>query len=267
MEFAGFVASFLVGISLGLVGGGGSILMVPVLVYLFGITPVNATAYSLFVVGATSLIGAFPKVRQGLVSFRTAAVFGVPSILSVFLTRKYLVPALPDVLWSWKQVVVTRSLFLMVLFGVVMMVAAVSMIKNKECVDCDENEKQTFHFPLILSEGMLVGLLTGLVGAGGGFLIIPALVTLSKLPMKKAVGTSLVIIAAKSLIGFTGDLKAGAVEVDYGLLISVTALAIGGILAGSAISGRADGEKLKRGFGWMVLVTGVYVVISELLQM
>lgn len=264
MELTGYLASFVVGISLGLVGGGGSILMVPVLVYLFGIAPVNATAYSLFIVGLTSLIGAFPKIKQGLVSFRTAFVFGVPSIISVFLTRKYIVPAIPEVLWSGERIVLTRSFALMALFGIIMLAASVSMIRTRECTDCDENEKQAFNYPLILLEGMLVGLLTGLVGAGGGFLIIPALVTLSRLPMKKAVGTSLVIIAAKSLIGFAGDLNAGVTEVDYGVLAYITLLAVAGILVGNVLSGKADGDRLKRAFGWMVLVMGIYVIISEI---
>ncbi len=263
MEFAGYLASFIVGISLGLVGGGGSILMVPVLVYLFGIPPVNATAYSLFIVGLTSLIGAFPKIRQNLVSFRTAVVFGIPSILSVFLTRKYLVPAIPETIWRSGEMEITGSLALMVLFGIIMIVASVSMIKAKECVDCNDDESQDFNYPLILLEGILVGLLTGLVGAGGGFLIIPALVSLSKLTMKKAVGTSLLIIAAKSLIGFTGDLHAGVVHIDYRILFLVTALAVGGIFAGNALSRKIDSEKLKKFFGWMVLVMGLYVIISE----
>jgi len=264
MELAGYLASFIVGISLGLVGGGGSILMVPVLVYLFGIAPVNATAYSLFIVGLTSLIGAFPKIRQGLVSFRTAVVFGIPSIFSVFMTRKYLVPAIPEILWRSGEMAITRSLVLMVLFGIIMIVASVSMIKAKECVDCNDDESQHFNYPLILLEGILVGLLTGLVGAGGGFLIIPALVALSKLTMKKAVGTSLLIIAAKSLIGFAGDLNAGVVHIDYRVLFLVTALAVGGIFAGNALSRKIDGEKLKKLFGWLVLVMGLYVLISEM---
>lgn len=265
MELAGYFASFVVGVSLGLVGGGGSILMVPVLVFLFDVPPINATAYSLFVVGITSLIGAFPKLKQGLVSFRTAIVFGIPSIVSVFLTRKYIVPAIPEVIWAGEQLVISRSFLLMMLFGVLMLVASVSMISKKECVDCDENEPQQFNYPLILLEGVLVGLLTGLVGAGGGFLIIPALVTLSKLPMKKAVGTSLLIIAAKSLIGFGADAHAEIIRIDYGFLIIIALLAVAGILTGNGISKRVDGEKLKSGFGWLVLLMGVYVMLSQLI--
>lgn len=267
MELVGYLASLLVGIALGLVGGGGSILMVPILVFLFDVPPVDATSYSLFVVGVTSFIGAFPKIRQNLVSFRTAMVFGIPSLVAVFLTRKYLVPAIPEVVWQSGDLVIQRSFLLMMLFGIIMLASSISMIKKSDCIDCDENEPQTFNYPLILLEGVLVGVLTGLIGAGGGFIIIPALVTLSKLPMKMAVGTSLIIIAVKSLIGFGGDLHAGVIQIDYQLLIFITLLAVVGIFIGNGISKRVDGEKLKIGFGWMVLVMGVSVLIVELLKL
>lgn len=267
MELVGYLASLLVGIALGLVGGGGSILMVPILVFLFDVPPVDATSYSLFVVGVTSFIGAFPKIRQNLVSFRTAMVFGIPSLVAVFLTRKYLVPAIPEVVWQSGDLVIQRSFLLMMLFGIIMLASSISMIKKSDCIDCDENEPQNFNYPLILLEGVLVGVLTGLIGAGGGFIIIPALVTLSKLPMKMAVGTSLIIIAVKSLIGFGGDLHAGVIQIDYQLLIFITLLAVVGIFIGNGISKRVDGEKLKIGFGWMVLVMGVSVLIVELLKL
>src|SRR5690606_4125249 len=267
MELVGYLASLLVGIALGLVGGGGSILMVPILVFLFDVPPVDATSYSLFVVGVTSFIGAFPKIRQNLVSFRTAMVFGIPSLVAVFLTRKYLVPAIPEVVWQSGDLVIQRSFLLMMLFGIIMLASSISMTEKSDCIDCDEIEPQSFNYPLILLECVLVGVLTGLIGAGGGFIIIPALVTLSKLPMKMAVGTSLIIIAVKSLIGFGGDLHAGVIQIDYQLLIFITLLAVVGIFIGNGISKRVDGEKLKIGFGWMVLVMGVSVLIAELLKL
>lgn len=264
MEILGYMSSIIIGVSLGLIGGGGSILTVPVLVYLLGIEPVTATAYSLFIVGASSLIGAWPKYRQGLANVKTAIVFGIPSIVAVFATRKFIVPAIPTEIFHLGEIVVTKSILMMVLFAILMIAASLSMIRNKrnnfEVEECD----QKFNYPLIMIEGSLVGALTGLVGAGGGFLIIPALVILSKLPMKMAVGTSLLIIAAKSLIGFTGDLSSNAVNMDWNLLLSVTALAIVGILAGNRLSKKIDGNKLKKGFGWFVLVMGVYIIINEL---
>ena len=262
MEIAGYIASILIGISLGLIGGGGSILTVPVLVYLFGVEPVLATAYSLFIVGATSLVGTVPKYRQGVVSIKTALIFGAPAITAVYATRKFIVPAIPDDVFSIANFTVTKSVLLMLLFAVLMVFASYSMIKGKKEEENGETGEQKFNYPLILLEGAVVGVLTGLVGAGGGFLIIPALVLLSKLPMKQAVGTSLLIIAAKSLIGFLGDL--GHQVIDWQLLIVVTALAIGGIFLGNWLSHKINGDQLKKGFGWFVLVMGIYIIVKEL---
>ena len=261
MEIIGYIASLIIGISLGLIGGGGSILTVPVLVYLFHVNPVLATAYSLFIVGATSLVGAFPKYKSGEINIRTAVIFGIPSIAAVFATRAFIVPAIPKEVFSIGDFVVTKSLLMMILFALLMVFASISMIRTKK-EKAEENTVQQFNYPLIIVEGAVVGLLTGLVGAGGGFLIIPALVLLSKLPMKQAVGTSLLIIAAKSLIGFTGDL--GKQDMDWTLLLSVTGLAIVGIFIGNALSKKVSADGLKKGFGWFVLVMGIYIIVKEL---
>lgn len=261
MEIVGYIASLIIGISLGLIGGGGSILTVPVLVYLFGIEPVLATAYSLFIVGSTSLVGAFPKYKHGLVNMKTAIIFGLPSIAAVFATRKFIVPAIPNTVFTLGDMAVTKSLLMMLLFAVLMVVASVSMIREKAPV-YEKPVAQKFNYPLILIEGVVVGMLTGLVGAGGGFLIIPALVLLSKLPMKQAVGTSLLIIAAKSLIGFTGDLT--HYRMDWNLLLVVTVVAIVGIFLGNWLSQKVPSDKLKKAFGWFVLVMGIYIIVKEL---
>ena len=260
----GLLASTVIGISLGLIGGGGSILTVPVLVYLFNVDPVLATAYSLFIVGLSSLVGAFPKYKAGMIDLQTALVFGVPSIIAVFLTRKVLVPAIPATLFEVAGVSVTKALAMMILFAVLMVAASVSMIRDKKKEEQAAEEPRVFNYPMILLEGAVVGVLTGLVGAGGGFLIIPALVMLSKLPMKQAVGTSLLIIAAKSLIGFTGDVMENAAQMDWTLLSVVTALAVVGIFVGNQLSKKIDGAALKKGFGWFVLVMGIYIIIKEL---
>jgi hypothetical protein len=259
----GFAAAILIGISLGLIGGGGSILTVPVLVYILGVNPVLATAYSLFVVGSTSLVGAATYMRKGLVNYKTALVFAVPSFIAVFLTRKFLVPALPDPLFTVGEAIITKNIGIMVFFALIMLAASYSMITTKKCVDCDEDEPVAFNFPMIALEGSVVGLITGIVGAGGGFLIIPALVLLAKLPMKMAVGTSLLIIAAKSLIGFLGDLSTQTI--DWQLLLIFTALSIVGIFIGSALSKKINEKVLKTGFGWFVLVMGIYIITKELL--
>jgi uncharacterized protein len=263
MEILGYLASLLIGISLGLIGGGGSILTVPVLVYLFSVEPVMATAYSLFIVGATSLVGVFPKYKEGLVNLKTAAIFGIPAIAAVYATRKWIVPAIPDHVMSIGDFELTKPILMMLLFAVLMTAASISMIRDKsdKCVDCPE-EEQKFNYHLIMVEGVVVGILTGLVGAGGGFLIIPALVLLSKLPMKQAVGTSLLIIAMKSLIGFTGDL--GHYHMDWKLLLIVTGLAVIGLFIGNSFSRKINAVTLKKGFGWFVLVMGIYIIVKEL---
>jgi uncharacterized protein len=262
MELTGYFAAVLIGVSLGLIGGGGSILTVPVLVYLMGVSPVMATAYSLFIVGSTSLVGAYSKFRSGTISLQAAVIFGIPSIAAVFITRKYLVPAIPDVIFTVDDFPFTKSLLLMLIFGVMMVFVSVSMIRNKSGKKELDSGELKFNYPVILIEGIVVGFLTGLVGAGGGFLIIPALVLLSRLPMKIAVGTSLLIIAAKSLIGFLGDMA--NYEMDWRLLIIVTALSAGGIFIGNFFCNKIDGTKLKTSFGWFVLVMGVYIIVKEL---
>ena len=261
MEFGGYLAAIVIGISLGLIGGGGSILTVPVLVYLFRIDAVLATSYSLFIVGTTSVIGSVTYFQKGLVNIKTAIVFGIPSILAVFLTRAFLVPAIPLEVLQVGNFLITKSILLMLLFAVLMIFASYSMIK-KEKIKVEKIEQpQVFNYPMILLEGMVVGVLTGLVGAGGGFLIIPALVVLSKLPMKEAIGTSLVIIAAKSLIGFFGE-HSGAM-IQWVFLSKVTLFAIVGIFIGIIISKKIDGAKLKPAFGWFVLVMGIYILLKE----
>jgi uncharacterized membrane protein YfcA len=259
----GFSAAIIIGLSLGLIGGGGSILTVPVLVYIMGIDPMLATAYSLFVVGSTSLVGAGTYMKKGLVNYKTAIVFAIPSFIAVFLTRKFLVPALPDPLFSIGESLVTKNIGIMVFFGLIMLAASYSMIRSKNDGAGDEKQAIKFNFPMIALEGSVVGLITGIVGAGGGFLIIPALVLLVKLPMKMAVGTSLVIIAAKSLIGFLGDLSTQTI--DWPLLIMFTGLSIVGIFIGSALSKKINERVLKTGFGWFVLTMGIFIITKELL--
>lgn len=275
MEIIGYIGAVVMGLSLGLIGGGGSILTVPILVYLFQVDAVLATAYSLFIVGLTSLVGSFSHIKLGNVHWRTAIVFGIPSIISVFLTRSYLVPRIPDPIMTFGQdpsggatLVITKSVGLLLLFAVIMVMAAYSMIKPSKKSGTDtlsnaEDVQPQFNYPLILAEGAIVGVVTGLVGAGGGFLIIPALVLLAKLPMKQAVGTSLMIIAAKSLIGFVGDMRGNEV-IDWSFLGVFSGIAVVGILLGSWLSKRIPGEKLKPAFGWFVLVMGTYIIIKEL---
>lgn len=265
MVILGIALAVIVGISLGLIGSGGSILTVPILVYIMGVEPVLATAYSLFIVGTTALVGGVKSAMEKKVDFKTVLIFGIPSIASVFMTRLWLVPMIPKEIITTGSFVVTKPIALMVLFAVVMIAASISMIlpgkKNGE--NGVEAAPMTYNYPMILLEGTVVGVLTGLVGAGGGFLIIPALVLLTKMPMKLAVGTSLFIIAAKSLIGFMGDMQGDEI-IDWALLGSFTAAAVVGIFIGIFLSKKVPGDKLKTSFGWFVLVMGIYIIVKEL---
>jgi len=261
LDLLGYLGALIIGIVLGLIGGGGSILTVPVLVYLLSINPVTATAYSLFVVGASSLVGAMNNMKKKLVDFRTATVFAIPAFIAVYSTRKFLVPAIPEHIFTLWGFEVTKDIGIMLFFAVIMVVAAISMIKNNGKEDLLETEVK-YNYPLIILEGIVVGVLTGIVGAGGGFLIIPALVLLAKLPMKKAVATSLLIIAVKSLIGFIGDVE--NLEINWTFLMIFTGLSILGIFVGGYLNKFIDGKKLKKGFGWFVFIMGIYIIWKEM---
>lgn len=262
LEIFGYFGALLIGVVLGLIGGGGSILTVPVLVYLMAINPVTATAYSLFVVGTSSLVGAARNIPKKLIDFRTALVFSIPAFIAVYLTRKFLVPAIPEEIFSIDGFTLTKAIGIMVFFAIIMIVAAISMIREKDNGRNLGEEKVSYNYPLIIAEGVVVGLLTGIVGAGGGFLIIPALVLFAKLPMKKAVATSLLIISIKSLIGFIGDIQ--NMDIDWIFLFIFTGLSIGGIWLGVYLNNFVNGKKLKTAFGWFVLIMGIYIIWKEL---
>ncbi len=264
MGIAGYIASLFIGISLGLIGGGGSILTVPVLVYLFSINPVLSTSYSLFIVGSTSLIGAINNYRKDLVKVKIALLFGISSITTVFLTRKFVIPHIPENLFTIGNYTISHALITMVLFAGLMIMAAKAMIQNGNS-EVNENEKdfRKINLPKLLSYGIAVGLATGILGAGGGFLLIPTLVIFVGLPMKEAVGTSLLIIALNSLIGFTGDL--GHFTIDWLFLLKITSIAIAGIFIGGYFAKKINGDKLKKAFGWFVLLMGIYIIVKEIL--
>jgi len=328
----GFIAAVIIGFTLGLIGGGGSILTVPVLVYLLHIDPVLATAYSLFVVGISSTVGAFNYMKKGLLSYRTAIIFAVPSFIAVFLTRKFLVPAIPNQLFSIGELdITTEVLFILLLifamlgvslislnklfhgskihikafllvtpaaimvflvrqflipglpdnlivigdfklskdmgimlfFALIMLLSSFSMIKTRKPISDDTEPKGIiYNYPMIVVEGAVIGAITGIVGAGGGFLIIPALVLLARLPMKMAIGTSLLIIAVKSLAGFLGDLSNQSI--DWVFLLSFTGITIIGIFIGTFTTKYIEAEKLKKTFGWFVLIMSIYIILKEL---
>jgi len=264
MVIAGYIIAVLIGISLGLIGGGGSILTVPVLVYLMMVDPVLATTYSLFIVGLTSLVGGTKAYLNKLVDFRAVSLFGFPSILTVFIARHFILPAIPEIIFSIGNIPVHKGSFLMMIFALLMLLAAISMMRNrnmeeKTVVVLSGHQDNLFS---LLIPGLLIGLVTGILGAGGGFLIIPALVLFIRLPMKIAVGTSLLIIAINSIFGFVFSI--GHFSLNWILLSSFTALAIVGVFIGSRIAERMDGSALKKWFGWFVLLMSVGILVREL---
>lgn len=260
-EIIGYFLALLVGVSLGMLGSGGSILAVPILVYIMKIEPVLATGYSLFIVGFSALIGGLQKIKQKLVDFNKVVLFGIPTIISVYCTRRYIVPNLPNVIFETEAFVVTKSVFIMIFFAVVMILAAIKMIQPLKVNLTATNE--SIPFVKIMLLGISIGLVAGFVGAGGGFLIVPTLVLFAKTPMKKAVGTSLFIVALQSLIGFIGDLQ-GNQTMDWKLIIVFTSISLIGIIIGNFLSKKIEGKKLKKGFGYFVLSMAFYIFFKEL---
>ncbi|MCA0447580.1 MAG: sulfite exporter TauE/SafE family protein [Bacteroidetes bacterium] len=263
MEIAGYFAAVLIGLTLGLMGAGGSILTVPVLVYLFGFNPVTATSYSLFIVGVTAFTGSISYFRQGEIKFRTTLLFVLPSLLSVYLTRSFLIPALPEVILSSDLFTLTKGGLILIFFSVLMIFSSLSMIRS------GKNEKESpvkeaqFHGALILLIGFGTGIVTGFAGAGGGFIIIPVLVLLAGLPIRSAIGTSLVIITMNSLMGFSGDLLHSTP--DWTFLIPFSLIPVAAIFPGTLLSRKIDPAKLKLYFGWFVLIIGIVMLVKELM--
>lgn len=261
MESLGYIASILMGLSLGMIGGGGSILTVPILVYLFKIDPVLSTGYSLFIVGTTALVGGLIALRKKEVDLTTGFIFAAPSFLGVFLIRRFVVPALPATVFHTEFFTLTKPALVMLVFAILMVLASVSMIRKTK-TQSQKVLNTKIKYLLIGLEGLIVGGVTGFVGAGGGFLIIPALVLLVGLPMKMAVGTSLLIIAVKSLLGFTGDLMTQS-SIDWGFLMILSAIAVLGIYIGGRLKGLVAESQLKKGFGYFVLVMGMVILLDQ----
>jgi uncharacterized membrane protein YfcA len=259
----GLLGAFVMGSVLSLLGAGGSILTMPVLVYLFSIPAVEATSYSLLIVGLTALLGSIGYFRQGTIDIKTAIIFGIPSILGVLLARHYLLPSIPN---EFKLgVLITKDFVIMFVFSVLMILAALMMMKKNQKKSYTQDIPKNKFF-LVVLEGVVVGGVTGFVGAGGGFLIIPALVLLAGLEMKIAVGTSLIIIALKSIIGFGGDLI-GGFQTDWILVFYIMSATLVGVLAGNFLSQKFTGEQLKKYFGIMVLVIGFYIVTEQIINL
>lgn len=265
-EVLGFLIAIVIGFTMGLLGGGGSILAVPIFVYVLNIEAVIATGYSLFVVGAAALVGAYRYFQQKLVNLKIALIFGMPSLIMVYLTRAYIVPALPDPFFSIDTFIFTKNAALIVFFAIVMLISATLMIlKGSKQQEQNHIPKavsnKALNIPVLILDATLVGLVAGLVGAGGGFLIVPSLVFLARVPMKEAIATSLFIIAINSLLGFLGDLQQH--DIDWRFLLPFTSFTIIGILLGTHFCKYIPSGKLKQIFGYMVVVIAFLILYKE----
>jgi uncharacterized membrane protein YfcA len=258
LEILGYVGALFIGIVLGITGGGGSILTVPILVYLLNFNFVIASAYSLFIVGTTSAFGSFQNFKKGLIDSKTALQFAIPSVLGVYLSRKFIVPNIPDTLLYFGSLQLSKETFLMLIFAVVMLLASISMLKESKVIVKIEPQNKYW----LILQLFLVGLLIGLIGAGGGFLIIPALMKLAKLPIRKAIGTSLLIITINSLIGFLGDVQTSTI--DWKFLLTFTALSVVGIFIGLFIQKYINEKRLKKTFGFFILAMAVFIIYKEI---
>lgn len=261
MEIIGFGMALFVGISLGLVGGGGSILAVPILAYIFGLDEKVATGYSLFIIGTASLFGGYKQHLNKNIDWKATVSYGIPAIIGVWIVRHYIVPILPDNILTLGSFVLTRRMAMFGLFSILMIVAAASLLFSKESTDDSKSYSKKF-YPIVFIEGFLIGAVTGFVGAGGGFLIIPALIFLGGIEIKKAIGTSLIIVAVKSLMGFLlGD--ALNMNIDWNFLLPFTGIVIAGIFLGIYIGKFVEGAKLKKGFGIFIILMAIWIFIKE----
>ena len=261
IEYLGYACAVVMGTILGLTGGGGSILTVPVLVYVVGLNPVTAAAYSLFIVGTTAAFGTVQNIKNGNVVIKTGLLFAFPSLIGVYLARMFLIPVIPDILLQFDTVTITKRVVLMTLFAIIMIFAALPMIRDrKEVSDAGKVTYHKFWMPVQL---FFAGVLVGLVGAGGGFLFIPLLLFVAKLSIKKAVATSLLIIAINSLIGFTGDLP--NISMDWRFLLIFTLFSIIGVFTGIYLNKMVNEKRLKKGFGYFVLLMAAYILLREII--
>lgn len=256
----------LTGLVLGLLGGGGAMFSIPVLVYLFHLPPSVATGYSLFLVGVTAMSGAVQNTRKHLVDFKSALYYGIPSVITVYVIRRFVIHSLPDVLWQTTGFTLHKDDGILLLLTVVMILVGFKMISEKPKVQTGEEPEHKMNYPLLILVAVLIGAFVGVAGAGGGFLMTPALIYFANLPMKKAIGTSLVLVSVNSFLGFAGDLGANP-HMDWIFLLKFSGFSVAGVFIGSYLSHGIDSLKLKNAFGWFMVAMGIYIGVKEILAL
>ncbi|MDM1295458.1 sulfite exporter TauE/SafE family protein [Sphingobacterium sp. N143] len=260
----GFILAVLVGLSMGLMGSGGSILTLPIFVYLFHIEPQYALDYSLFSIGILALIGSIRPLKKNEINLKTTAIFLVPSLFSVYLTKRYLLAAIPEQ-FNLAGVEISRNHTIMLLFSAVIIISASAMVTQRKQVKTVAVIMNSVQIAKITLVGFLVGIMTGLVGAGGGFIIVPALVLLIGIPLKQAIATSLFIIGLNASFGLVANYQLME-HINWPILILFTLITLIGLQIGSKWKERLDTIKLKGIFGYFLLGIGTLILISEIFQ-
>lgn len=256
----GYILTFLIGVVINLLGGGGSILSIPVLVYVVGVEPHLATSYSLFLVGVSSVIASIDNIRKRSILYKQALIFAFPAFVVTFFMRKYVIGQLPEVIFTLNDWQLTKDTAIMLFFAIVMLLTSITSIRGRK--DPGNDIPTSYNYPMIFIQGIFVGFITGFVGAGGGFLIIPAMVFLARIPMRNAIATSLLVIAINASFGFLGDL--GTVPIDWKFLLLFVSFAILGVLAANPFKQKISNQSLRKAFGYLVLILAIIVIYSEL---
>ncbi len=261
IQLFGYVGALAIGVVLGLMGSGGSLMAVPIFTYMFHINPVTTTAYSLFVVGVVATFGVLQNIKKGLVDFRIALVFALPCFITVYVVRRFLMNQIPDEIAHFNDFVLTKHIVIMLLLVFLMALAAIAMLRK----NANNSEPLVHKYAIVvfIVGGVLIGFLTALVGIGGGFLIIPILVIYINMPIQKAIATSLLIIALKSLIGFLGDIN--HIAMNWSFLLVFTGIAVLGIILGMQLATIINGKKLKKYFAYFLIVLSICIFSKEML--
>jgi len=258
LEIIGYIALIGIGMVLALTGGGGSLLSVPILVYLFSLDVVTATSYSLFIVGTTSLFGAWLKQKDQRIDIRSGIIFTACSVVAIFSTRKWIVPSIPDEVFVYGNVALTKRVLILGVFALLAIVSSMAiLLKRNYKTEKLEPPRLKMLVPVSFGTGILVGF----VGAGGGFLILPSLSFFARLPFKIALGTTLLVIGMNSLIGFVGDVL--NYEINWSFLLVITALAITGMVIGNNYTNRIPIQRVRDSFGWLVLTIALAILVTE----
>ena len=260
LHILGYIGATLTGLVLGLLGGGGALLSIPVLVYLFHIEPQLATSYSLILIALSASSGAYQNIRKNLVDYNAALYYGIPSVISVYIVRRWVMPNLPKVMFTVGGYTIDKNLFILIVLAVVMFIAAYKMISSGNGNE-GEKEHEVNHLRLAFF-AVLIGAFLGLVGAGGGFLMVPALIYFANVHTKKAIGTSLLLVSINSFIGFAGDLRSH-VQIEWPFFFTFLFFSIAGVFIGHYLSTYIHNNKLRKYFGWFILITAVFIVVKE----